>query len=428
MTLFLLGFIYLFIFAFMLKREKSVLNPSCFFVGYWFLLIFLHQFIGFDINANGLPLWIIFLMLVFFVCGSSLKKSSNVKINQDINTKLDYKFLKIVVLVGVVILFMSCLLLILNSPQGVSALYSFASFAEMSAHYATQRYRGRSEPIYFRVAMLCCYISVLLSAYLYSQKKVNFKSIYVVLPIISVFFVAAILTTKSAILVTTFLWLGVYLVNRDYYISDFNPFLKIRSYVVSVLCIFGLFFFFTIIQFNRYEGKNLTDYFFIVNRLRLDFFSFLAPISNWIFLYFSDPEINLLLGRMSFASLYSLIGVAEKKAGLYSESVVVAGFHQTNIYTMFRGLIMDFGILGSCILFFFLGYLITKLREEVRTNPQKQHYIFFVGLFYSVVFWSHIASLLNYNSIVVAVLVASALVWLQINRPNWLKLFKLYKS
>lgn len=83
-----------------------------------------------------------------------------------------------------------------------------------------------------------------------------------------------------------------------------------------------------------------------------DFFSFSIGASSLS----SYQDDYASFGAYTFNSIFSMLGVGKEfPVGMYEESVWFSNIFETNIFTFFRGLIYDFGIVGSLIFIFVFG-------------------------------------------------------------------------
>jgi len=83
-----------------------------------------------------------------------------------------------------------------------------------------------------------------------------------------------------------------------------------------------------------------------------DFFSF--TINQTAVNYFANEYYSW--GAFTFASIFDMFGIGKDfPPGMYDESVWYRDVFETNLFTFFRGLIYDFGIVGSLIFIFVFG-------------------------------------------------------------------------
>lgn len=144
--------------------------------------------------------------------------------------------------------------------------------------------------------------------------------------------------------------------------------------------------------------------------LRSYAFGHLFAFSDWMEHYvfgasvqqYTDPP-GLTWGYWTFMAIGKFIYPAyQLPPGYYTEYIVYDGVLQTNIYTIFRGLIYDFGLYGSLMFAAIIGAFssfIFKRVLEHRVAPFSQaSYILIVGFIYS----SYIFSPFTWNSVYAA--------------------------
>ncbi len=98
-----------------------------------------------------------------------------------------------------------------------------------------------------------------------------------------------------------------------------------------------------------------------------DFFSF--AVGSPSATSFRD-EFNSY-GAYTFNSIFSTLGVGKDfPPGMYEETGWFENVFETNIFTFFRGLIYDFGILGSLLFIFFFGLFAHFITYQLFTKPR----------------------------------------------------------
>jgi len=98
-----------------------------------------------------------------------------------------------------------------------------------------------------------------------------------------------------------------------------------------------------------------------------DFFSYTVGMPSDSF--FLDDYNSW--GAYSFASIYDMLGAGKEfPPGMYEETGSYFGVFQTNIFTFFRGLIYDFGVLGSLLFLFCFGLIAHSVTYHVFTSKR----------------------------------------------------------
>jgi hypothetical protein len=89
--------------------------------------------------------------------------------------------------------------------------------------------------------------------------------------------------------------------------------------------------------------------------------------------------------------------------GVYSEYLSIPPYITTNIYTMFRGIIHDFGIGGSLVCLFIISYF-THISFRVLLSSEKPYFSVSVFIFcIAFVYQSFIISALMWNTLILGV-------------------------
>jgi len=144
--------------------------------------------------------------------------------------------------------------------------------------------------------------------------------------------------------------------------------------------------------------------------LRSYAFGHLFAFSDWAEHYFSnlgsqpytDPP-SMTWGYWTFMAIGKMVYPSyELPPGYYSEYILYKDVLQSNIYTMFRGMIYDFGVLGSLVFMAAVGFIasfVYKRLLDCDIAPISQAaYILLMGCIYS----SYIFSPFTWNSVYAA--------------------------
>lgn len=111
---------------------------------------------------------------------------------------------------------------------------------------------------------------------------------------------------------------------------------------------------------------------------------------------------DLTYGIYSFSSLIELLGIRKLPTGFYDTYLSISdiGNDETNIYTMFRSVIDDFGVIGSVIYMFLMGSVMAfYYSHAIKGNLAA---LSFVIMSYTLLIYSVFAPLTQHNTILVA--------------------------
>lgn len=144
--------------------------------------------------------------------------------------------------------------------------------------------------------------------------------------------------------------------------------------------------------------------------LRSYAFGHLFAFSDWAEHYFSnlgsqpytDPP-SMTWGYWTFMAIGKIVYPSYKlPPGYYSEYILYEGVLQSNIYTIFRGMVYDFGVLGSLLFMAAIGYIASfvykRLLDRAIAPVSQAGYILLMGCIYS----SYIFSPFTWNSVYAA--------------------------
>lgn len=117
------------------------------------------------------------------------------------------------------------------------------------------------------------------------------------------------------------------------------------------------------------------------------------------FLDLHMTSASLTWGQYSFSSLFELLGISNLVFGYYDEYLVISHLHgdATNVYTMFRSLIEDFGMAGAHIYMFLLGAIASKVHSMTMKGSLPA--LSFSSIFYVLLVYSPIAPLTQHTSL-----------------------------
>ena len=136
-------------------------------------------------------------------------------------------------------------------------------------------------------------------------------------------------------------------------------------------------------------------------QLRSNLFGYLAVFDSFVN---TKSTFNLTFGQYSLAGPFDLLGLKERKAALDYEPIMLENGTASNVYTAFRGLIQDFSLPGALLLSLASGLLCGSAYRRA-CNGEIGSVLILAG-YYSFFLWSPIASVFDYNSVWLGLLVA----------------------
>ncbi|GAB3902920.1 hypothetical protein GCM10028826_01300 [Mucilaginibacter boryungensis] len=119
---------------------------------------------------------------------------------------------------------------------------------------------------------------------------------------------------------------------------------------------------------------------------------------------------NLTYGRYTFSSLYDILGIARSEPGVYNQYLKVSPSLTGNIYSIFRPLMEDFGVVGLMIWALLLGLV----SNYFFTNSLKGSLISisYCITLYTYMMFSFIAPLTQFNSFILSCFLSPLIIFI----------------
>jgi oligosaccharide repeat unit polymerase len=385
----------------------SWLSPGSFFALCWSFFLIMPLVFAPSYNVDLRGIW--FIVIFSMACASGSVIASKPFLNTKINfnsTFINYYNLKT-----------SFFIISFISIFGLYLLYNYALFKYNFGYYsltwlsipnliAIDRYNDElTYPLLIKYSLYFIYPANLLGGLLFSLEKSKLKSkIIFLLPLFLAFFLGVLEGARSGILLGLIIffssWLSTFIPN-SLNKSEKRSYIKLGIAFISLIMIFTLIF--ILIQWLRQGMDNLiVDLLF--DRVKAYFFGYLAAFSQW---FISYDNLGLTGGLTTFAGPFNFIGIVERPLGFY-EPITVALTTTTNIFTAFRGLVIDFSITGAVIFAFIIGFIAQLFFNKsqniriIKTLP--------ISMFYAFTLYSPLISIFHYNSIIFSWVIAFFLI------------------
>jgi oligosaccharide repeat unit polymerase len=226
--------------------------------------------------------------------------------------------------------------------------------------------------------------------------------IQLILLLVPVMAFTLIYTARAVLLFMIIIMIASYIAFRPYNHKLkpklFNKFNLIAG-STGILILFMVFF---ITQAARMQVGNfgLHQVEMLAGHLRVWFSGNVSAFSIWFDTNaLRSAEVS---GSNTLAGLNELLGVSLRKPGIYDETVDVSNRMEfSNIYSLFRFLLDDFGVAGTSCVVFLTGALARKLYLDGIYKTNLVSGAMLSGLFVMIL-WSFVASAFAYNSVLFA--------------------------
>lgn len=377
------------------RKVGHYFNPVTIYLGFWFVYLLIPVLFDAKFELNPAAYLYISLFLVIFQLPIYLYRwrlifkkfhSHTYEINYS-----SFRFYRIILVglsLGSVVLNYIDLLF-----QGISV--DLDNLLSIGGQYASSRY---NEDLlvsrYGQISLICAYQAALIGGLVCGVDRFgNKKNLFFVLSIVPSLFVMLFQSAKGLLFLNAALFFGAYFLMRMFFGSAASQrvsWLKIfLGFMLVALAVVASFI-------SRFDVS--AEFFDILDYLIISLSSYSAghmfAFSDWfasVYLGFESkvsygPE-SLTLGFYTFMSLFQLFGDNRfVPLGTYAEYPAFDNGIVTNIFTFYRGLLVDFGLLGSFVFAFLMGnFVVFSFRQFLLSRRllfSASVVIFFVGFAY----------------------------------------------
>ncbi len=190
-------------------------------------------------------------------------------------------------------------------------------------------------------------------------------------------------------------------------VSGVLPYLDLRSVVPLIVRVMVAAPFLLIAFMSRgfYQSDDMEYVTLTIGRYLLSYaFSQLYAFSDWFSSYLGLSSLNvydpndLTYGFYTFISLFKMFGSDREVAlGTYDEYLQLGEMPAGNVYTIFRGAVMDFGVFGGAVFFLVLGVIFNTAYYSVLTCRRPIASLALIVLFVQFIYMSYLISPFIYN-------------------------------
>lgn len=245
----------------------------------------------------------------------------------------------------------------------LSNFTSIDSLAQMNNSMAVERYSGQSKTnTIIKILNIFLYIGPACGGFLFpfsNTKKQKRLACVSMLPIILVMLFC---NGKAGFLASMILWVSSFLTTY-FYIHKQAPKVNIRKlafYAIAIVLIVGLLLFTMMLRIGRVNAATFET---VKNKFMMYAFGEIQAFDCW----FSTSRANLdySAGVQTFMAVFNTLGIVKREQGVYSLLPNALG----NVFTLFRGIIEDFGVVGGLVFVAvcgcFAGYCFERVRHSI---------------------------------------------------------------
>lgn len=395
---FLIEIIIILVLYMCMKFLKGYLSPIKVFEYYWgiqivcCLLIFGNSVLW---KYSGL-LWMIFLFLLIIFFSLIFNKNIHKRVQEkyEINMQINKIFLLILTVLGIIY----ALLLIRKYGFSFNNLFNLNTLLEMNNSIAVQRYSGgSSNGLLSKILLIFVYSAPLCGGYSFVFAR-NIKDKF--FSVITLFPELVILLTenaKAAMIGCVVFFVTGWLVGNLTRYQQIKPF-KFKTIIIFCVLFILLLSLLAVTMVLRLGEWNIEAFEIVRNKLGNYIFGHIPAFDNW----FSNNigNFNISLGKQTFVGIASLFGISEREQGIYRDNYD-GGALATNVYSYFRGIVEDFGMIGAILVIIVFLLIATHAYIKIVNGKRKVIYQIFLTISYSFILFFPV-SLFSYNSFVMS--------------------------
>lgn len=278
-------------------------------------------------------------------------------------------------------------------------IFSLPKLLQMNNTISIDRYYGDSmtTPLN-QVLLVFSYTAPLFGGFCYRMVGRLGKT-FSLLSVIPCVFVAFTQAMKMGLITSVFLWACGFLVCT--YSYNLNLRIKRRTLfwlVGGTLLFFSTLFTSMVLRTGELSERMVDD---ITNKFFTYAFGYVPCFDIW----FDSADVKeLTYGAKTFYGISNSLGILERLTGIYQEWIPFGrnGFKgESNVYTVFRVMIEDFGPAPSCLILMLIGCLSGMITQNLRVKKNVCFNQIALSAIYAYVLWSFVTSFFAYNSYLV---------------------------
>ncbi len=278
----------------------------------------------------------------------------------------------------------------------MKSLFNMAALLYMNKEIAVERYSGSEASNFInQFFLIFSYASPLFGGFCYRlvKRPVKILCLFTVLPGI---FVAFTQSMKMGMMTSFNLWICSFIVCSYSYNLPLRIKLKHAIWgVVGLAAFFFMLFISMVFRTGVITDRVIAD---ISEKFVTYAIGHMSCFDTW---YASTEVVDHKFGIMTFMGISNQLGLVDRIQGIYHEFLQIGKngfFGISNVYTIFRMLIEDFGEFFSFVIMLVLGFAANASMK----NIVARNLIFFNQTFaiaiYAYILWSYVTSFFAYTS------------------------------
>lgn len=270
--------------------------------------------------------------------------------------------------------------------------------AETNNAIAVARYtNGSSSSIILQAFLPFVYLAPLLGGFLISYLRASKEKLLCFVSLLPIILMFSFTNEKAAALQGVVLVVSGFIVG---YLNKYGRFPTLKPKHIAVIVAGGVLLLSTLLasmmlRIGSVDPETLN---IALQKLANSYALSHMPAFDSIFPSLMQSK-ELTGGVYTFYGIADTLGIVERQQGVYQDFFTYNDI-TTNIYTAFRGLILDFGVLGALVVSFITGALTALGVRSLTSRGHSSIAIGFLAGVYTFIFFSFIVSFMSYMSLI----------------------------
>lgn len=349
---------------------------------------------GIEWNYAGIY-WILLSCGSFFVgqiCGSRIKIGTVVKSKKHMGN-----YITIILVLLIMVSLINPYIYVKNFGYSIFDLVDFNKLQELNAAIAYDRYIGHQVQVSATQTLISVimYFSAIVGGYCFNYQKRKIEKLLCIAVIFPMMLLTVISNAKLGVIADVFLWGTGWILSYLNTRGEKSVLTKKMVLLGGILLIGGIVFF-DFAMLLRYGGINVETQMIANQKLQEYIYGQIQAFTIW----FSNINVEeYTFGGNTYMFIPNWLGVSQKIQGVY-EAIPETG---TNIFTINRGIIEDFGTFGGLIYWIVLGIIGGVAYKKVKSMSKNCIVeILLLGSIYFLILHGFMISPWVYSSYVLA--------------------------
>ena len=368
--------------------EPTKLFQLMWIIQMWIVLVFCQNILIFQ-SMDGLY----YIMGAISCYSIGVALVPNVEYEPQEHVDVNEKSINVLVLILSALAFVSPLMSLIQNGFGLDMLLSMNDMIEMNNEMSVKRYdETLSTSMVMQLLLVFTYLAPLVGGFFYKYIK-HWLSWSTILPGLLVALTQAM---KMSLITGVMLWFAGYLTYVLFERVEIRINLKKILLIVVGVFVFLYVMFFS--MFLRIGDNDRSAYEIAEERMTIYTFGHMPAFCAWYDNYM-DAYNEPTYGARTVMGISNQIGLLKREMGIYQDMIrVTKADGYSNVFTVFRVLIEDFGIMGSCFWMALMGACIKLFQNGLKRYRSPYFAMTMLTVAYFFIMWSFVTSMLAYTS------------------------------